>query len=430
MPLPRVQTSTVEELCQAMHELPEHRDTEVTRTRALQMMWPAIQAMRSKGYSLKAIATWLSSKGLNVSDMAISHCISRMRPESGGKKPRRGSSASAERPSAGMRREPSQVPLATAPSVPKSPLRPGAVASSPNDSSFEREGDSTRSKRTHSTVRTRLRRLIRRPAREHPPSSRFRTRKTSEDCPVEPTFLTRERANMLNESKVATTDPARIYWVGGSKGGVGKSMMAVALIDYLLECGQKVVLVECDTSNPDVWKTYKDLLHTELVNLDERDGWIHLVNTCDARREGVIVVNTAARSSSAVRQYGSLLDSSLGELGRMVVLWMINRQRDSLELLKEFMDALPHADVHVVRNGYFGEEKKFELYNGSKIRTAVESRGGKSVDLPDLADRVADDLYIQRIPVSVAAKTLPIGNRAELTRWRGEVRKLMLAVSA
>lgn len=154
MPLPRVQTSTVEELCQAMHELPEHRDTEVTRTRALQMMWPAIQAMRSKGYSLKAIATWLSSKGLNVSDMAISHCINRMRPESGGKKTRRGSNPSAERPSAGMRPEPSQVPLATAPSVPKSPLRPGAVASSPNDSSFEREGDSTRSKRPHSTVRT------------------------------------------------------------------------------------------------------------------------------------------------------------------------------------------------------------------------------------------------------------------------------------
>lgn len=234
---------------------------------------------------------------------------------------------------------------------------------------------------------------------------------------------------MMSESRVATSEPARIYWVGGSKGGVGKSMMAVALIDYLLDSGQKVVLVECDTSNPDVWKTYKDLLHAELADLDERDGWIHLVNTCDAQRDSIIVVNTAARSNCAVRQYGSILDSSLSELGRMVVLWVINRQRDSLELLKEFMDSVPHADVHVVRNRYFGEEKKFELYNGSKIRTAVETRGGKSVDLPDLADRVADDLYIQRMPVSIAAKTLPIGNRAELTRWRGEVRKLMLAVT-
>ncbi|MGH7435886.1 MAG: hypothetical protein ACRENE_09450 [Polyangiaceae bacterium] len=50
---------------------------------------------------------------------------------------------------------------------------------------------------------------------------------------------------------------ARIYWVGGSKGGVGKSMMTLATLDYLLEQGAKVVLVECDTSNPDVWKAYR-----------------------------------------------------------------------------------------------------------------------------------------------------------------------------
>jgi hypothetical protein len=30
--------------------------------------------------------------------------------------------------------------------------------------------------------------------------------------------------------------------------------------------------------------------------------------------------------------------------------------------------------------------------------------------------------------VSVAAKTLPIGNRAELGRWRGEVRKILAEV--
>jgi hypothetical protein len=50
------------------------------------------------------------------------------------------------------------------------------------------------------------------------------------------------------------------------------------------------------------------------------------------------------------------------------------------------------------------------------------------VTLPDLADRVADDIYTQRLPLSVAAKTLPIGNRAELGRWRGEVRKVLAEV--
>ena len=89
------------------------------------------------------------------------------------------------------------------------------------------------------------------------------------------------------------------------------------------------------------------------------------------------------------------------------------------------MDAIPNAVIHVVRNGYFGDEKKFELYNGSKVRTLVEERGGKSITFPDLADRVSDDLYSKRLTIAAASRELPIGNRAELSRWRGEVKKAL-----
>jgi hypothetical protein len=50
------------------------------------------------------------------------------------------------------------------------------------------------------------------------------------------------------------------------------------------------------------------------------------------------------------------------------------------------------------------------------------------VTLLDLADRVADDIYSQRLTLGHAAKALPIGNRAELGRWRGEVRKMLARV--
>jgi hypothetical protein len=223
----------------------------------------------------------------------------------------------------------------------------------------------------------------------------------------------------------------RIYWVGGSKGGVGKSMMTLAAIDFLIEQGRDVMLIESDTANPDVWKAYRDRIETDCMSLDEAEGWIDLVNWCERRRDKVVVVNTAARNNLAVKQYGPTLDQSLDELGsKFVALWMINRQRDSVELLREFMAAVPRGDVHVVRNGYFGEAKKFELYNESKVREEVENRGGKSVTFPDLADRVADDIYCKRLSLSEAAKSLPIGNRAELGRWRGEVRKVLAEVMA
>lgn len=221
-----------------------------------------------------------------------------------------------------------------------------------------------------------------------------------------------------------------IFLIGGSKGGVGKSIVAMATVDYLLEQGENVLLIESDTSNPDVWKANKESTECELVNLDEADGWIHLVNICDSKPDSVVVINTAARNNKGVSAYGETLNSTLSELKRkLVTLWVINRQRDSLELLKEFMDAIPNADVHVVRNGHYGEEKKFELYNSSKIKKAVEDKGGKSLMFPDLADRVSDDIYSKRMSIAAAIKELPLGNRAELLRWRGEVKKVMKEVT-
>jgi hypothetical protein len=220
-----------------------------------------------------------------------------------------------------------------------------------------------------------------------------------------------------------------IFIIGGSKGGVGKSLVTMALLDHLQERGESVLLIESDTSNPDVFKSYKEHLPTELVNLDEADGWIALVNFCDGHKDKTVVVNTGARNNRGVSAYGQTLASTLEELRRhLVTLWVINRQRDSLELLREYMEAIPGGTLHVVRNGYFGEERKFELYNGSKVREAVEGRGGKSVTFPDLADRVSDDLYSKRLSIGAGLKTLPIGNRAELQRWRREAQKVLAEV--
>lgn len=212
-----------------------------------------------------------------------------------------------------------------------------------------------------------------------------------------------------------------IYLVGGSKGGVGKSMVTMALIDFLQSNGESVVLIETDTSNPDVWKTYGETIKSELVNLEEADGWIKLINICgdESNKESIVIINTRAANNQGVQKYGETLNSTLEELGRtLTALWVINRQRDSLELLKDFRDALPNALVHVIRNGYFGEESKYQLYNGSKIRAAVESSGGKSLTFPDMADLLADDIYTKRMTIAKASEDLPIGNRAELKRWK------------
>ena len=220
-----------------------------------------------------------------------------------------------------------------------------------------------------------------------------------------------------------------IFLVGGGKGGVGKSLMSMALLDFLQVGVQEPFLVETDTSVPDVFKTYQEETAGELVNLDEREGWIELVNLVESRADSTIVINTGARNQTGVSNFGRTLSKALGELGRkLVVLWMIDRKRESLELLSDFMAAIPEAEVHVVRNLYLGSEKKFELYNGSKMKSGIEGRGSKSVNLPELADRVTDAMNKGRMTIAKATGELSLGDRMELERWREECAAMLSQV--
>lgn len=222
-----------------------------------------------------------------------------------------------------------------------------------------------------------------------------------------------------------------LYLVCGDKGGVGKSMVSLALLHTLAQRDAPLLFIDTDTSNPDVWRCYEKepAVVARSVGLDEADGWIALLNLCEAHPDHPIVINTAARNNVGVARHGDILNGAVGELNRaLVALWVINRQRDSVELLKRFLPSIPAATVHVLRNLYFGDEGKFERYNQSAIRRTVEERGGQTLNFPDLADRVADDLLGQRLSVARALRDLPLGNRAELRRWEKACARALGAV--
>ena len=222
-----------------------------------------------------------------------------------------------------------------------------------------------------------------------------------------------------------------IVFVSGSKGGVGKSITSMAVLDYLTAEHRYLRLLEGDPTNPDVWKSYHREVESEVLDLDSVDGWIQMVNVADANPFKTIVVNTPARNNDAVRAHGALLLDSLKELGRpLLTLWVINRQRDSLELLNEYLQMMSGGMgvVHVVRNGYFGDERKFELFEQSPLRDAIAQQGGQALYLPDLADRVTDELYSRRITLAEAVQQLKLGDRAELQRWRATVKEMLIAI--
>lgn len=230
--------------------------------------------------------------------------------------------------------------------------------------------------------------------------------------------------------------PPTLFAVGGCKGGVGKTMVALALVDYLLRRDWPILLVETDTSNPDVWRMYggEPGVVAEALDLDRAEGWIDLINLCEAHPGRVAVVNTAARNNRGVAAHGATLSRALPELRRrLVTLWVINTQRDSVELLESYLRTLPGAVTHVILNTYFGPADHFGLYRSLPVSGEIARRGGRVLALDRLADRVTQDLYSRRLSVARALRrggpdALPLGNRAELERWREEVARLFDAL--
>jgi hypothetical protein len=215
--------------------------------------------------------------------------------------------------------------------------------------------------------------------------------------------------------KTKTKHP--IFSVLGPKGGVGKSTVACNFLDLL---GPSAILIETDTSNPDVGLTYQDTNKTCAIDLDHSDGWIDLVNLADSTDEP-LVINGAARSNAGLK-HAPILTGALNELGRkLVVLFVMSRSRDSMELLADNLEIMPAdvAETWPVLNTYFGSPDRFTLYNDSNMRRQIEARTGTLV-FPDLTDRIMEQMNHGRLTIAKAAEIMPIGNRMELLRWRNE----------
>lgn len=214
----------------------------------------------------------------------------------------------------------------------------------------------------------------------------------------------------------------KIIVVGGGKGGVGKSTVAIGIVDMLLAAGEKVVFVESDDSNPDAYKALNTLTKSEICNLDTEEGFIKLGNLIKQTNDACIVVNTAARATNSLLKHGGIVVDTARELKRdLVMLWPINRQRDSLELLSGFMEcAEGYKAVYVLKNTFFGEPAKFARYDNSKIKARVTA----TITFPELNDMLSDKLNDKRWSLS-NAEGLSIAERSVLQRYRNAIRDAM-----
>jgi hypothetical protein len=222
-----------------------------------------------------------------------------------------------------------------------------------------------------------------------------------------------------------------IYYDGGSKGGVGKSLISTVLIQFLIDKygeSKTVHLIETDESNPDVGRMYSGKIPVTPLVLDERDtGWITLYDILEESEDTLFVVNSAARSNHGIEANGKNFSDAIGDksvLYDLVTFWPINRQLDCVNLLMDYLRVIQNGPVFVIRNNYWGEPKDFLIYDSMMMKKSknveiAESRINGVLDFPALNDLITLAFYSYGKTLPEAEGMLNVFRRQIFLSWKG-----------
>jgi hypothetical protein len=220
-----------------------------------------------------------------------------------------------------------------------------------------------------------------------------------------------------------------IFYVGGGKGGVGKSMVSMTLVQFLIDRygdSKTIHLIETDESNPDVGRVYKGRIPVSTAILDENEkGWILMAGIIENSSDTLFIINSAARSNMGIRKNGRNFAAVL-ESGKVpyhfVTFWPMNRQKDSISLLEEYLEYVSFGPVYPIRNNYFGDPEDFALYaRYLKESKLLQRRITKTLDFPSLADIIADDFYTGGKTIPETVDNLGAFAGQSFLSWRNQV---------
>ena len=223
-----------------------------------------------------------------------------------------------------------------------------------------------------------------------------------------------------------------IYYVGGSKGGVGKSLVSLVLYDFLTRIRQVNVLsVDTDMENSNfataVLNSHEarcdNVINTPLVSYDDQHqasmgGLVHIMQEIERSNCAAAIIDAPAGDGAFMLAAWPVLKGVAEQLGaRLHVLPVTNAEDLSLLglLSSGWIDILSEADnaviiLNEIVGTDFGTQQRHPEYVQA-VRHAVEFR------LPKLAPIVAASVRQRGKTFEHARETEPMVNRVLINSW-------------
>jgi hypothetical protein len=175
-----------------------------------------------------------------------------------------------------------------------------------------------------------------------------------------------------------------IHFVGGEKGGVGKSVFARLLAQYFIDRQMPFTALDADVSNASLLRVYSDYCRpVDLAHLESADDIFTLASEMPGRQ---VLVDLPAQSERplAVWMDNGGIAELVAEMQIRLVYWhVMDDSKDAVVALSRLLAR--HGDsvrYCVVKNA--GRGKDFSLFDHSPVRAEAERLHAHILELPEL----------------------------------------------
>lgn len=209
---------------------------------------------------------------------------------------------------------------------------------------------------------------------------------------------------------------ANIHFIGGEKGGVGKSLTARLLAQYCIDRQLPFTAFDTDRSHGALLRFYSDFATP--VAMDRAEALDAIVEAAAEQPERRVLVDLAAQTHDTLAQWteeASLLAVAADE-GIQLTYWhVMDAGKDSADLLAKLLDRFGEGLRYVlVRNQVRGSD--FTALEQSGQQQRAEALGAKVVQLKKLSEGAL--LKIDGASSSFWKATTPGGGLGLLDRQR------------
>lgn len=185
---------------------------------------------------------------------------------------------------------------------------------------------------------------------------------------------------------------AHIHLIGGEKGGVGKSLVARVLAQYLIDKELPFIGFDTDRSHGALMRFYAG--YASPVVVDSFEALDHIVEAAVEQPERRILVDLAAQTHDPLVKWmdeSGVLDLA-AETGIVVTYWhVMDSGKDSVDLLAKLLDRFGTGVRYVlVRNQIRGND--FTVLDHSGEQARAQQLGAQVITVKKLHDGVINKI--------------------------------------